>query len=704
MKQYCKKELEQYINSVSRETKKVTRTKKGNYYELVCSFDIETTSTYTANNEKFAFMYEWTFGIENYICYGRTWDSFLELIEVLIKKLKLGKNKRLAVYVHNLGFEFQFICKLFCWESVFALEERKPIKALTTGGIEFRCSYVLSGLNLALTAKNLTSHKMQKLTGDLDYKLVRHSETLLTEQELKYCEYDVKIVIAYIKEQLEEYKSITKLPMTNTGRVRSYVRNNCLYTSNNHHKTSYGRYSRYRKLMTELTLDECTYKQLKQTFQGGFTHANYRYVGKLLENVHSIDFTSSYPTVMLAEYFPMSKPIKVKNIQQEKLLENFNNPHKGYMMYLHFTNIRSIVSEMYISEHKCIELKNPTVNNGRIFQAEKVVYPATDIDFKILQKCYVWESLRISNVYKFYMDYLPLPIIKSIIKLYQDKTTLKGVEGQENEYLKSKGMLNSVYGMCVTDIVKDESTYTNEWGTSKADVSEQIQKYNESKNRFLYYPWGVWVTAYARKNLWNGILNIGSDYIYSDTDSIKFVNYEKHKKYIDWYNNNITKKLYAMCDFYKLDKNSIEPMTIKGKKKPLGVWDYEGKYKYFKTLGAKRYMYYDDELHITIAGLSKKQGASYLLEKNNHDIQKVFENFNNSMYIPASKTGKNTHTYIDDEREMIVKDYTGKLLHVKSLSSIHLEECDFTLELSKQYISFLAGFINGYKETGVKYE
>lgn len=704
MKQYIKKELEQYINSVSRETKKVTRTKKGNYYELICSFDIETTSTYTTNKEKFAFMYEWTFGIENYICYGRTWDSFLELIEVLIEKLKLSKNKRLAVYVHNLSFEFQFICKLFCWESVFALEERKPIKALTTKGIEFRCSYVLSGLNLALTAKNLTSHKMEKLVGDLDYKLVRHSNTPLTEQELKYCEYDVKIVIAYIKEQLEEYQSITKLPMTNTGRVRSYVRNNCLYTSSNHHKTSYGRYSRYRKLMTELTLDECTYKQLKQTFQGGFTHANYRYVGKILQDVHSIDFTSSYPTVMLAEYFPMSKPIKVTNIKQEKLLENFNNPHKGYMMYLHFTNIRSVVNEMYISEHKCIELKNPIVNNGRIFQAEKVVYPATDIDFKILQKCYVWEKLQISNVYEFYMDFLPLPIIKSIIKLYQDKTTLKGVEGQENEYLKSKGMLNSVYGMCVTDIVKDESTYTDEWGTSKADTSEQIQKYNESKNRFLYYPWGVWVTAYARKNLWNGILNIGNDYIYSDTDSIKFVNYEKHKKYIDWYNNNITKKLYTMCDFYKLDKSSIEPMTIKGKKKPLGVWDYEGKYKYFKTLGAKRYMYYDDSLHITIAGLSKKQGTNYLLEKNNHDIQKVFENFNDSMYIPASKTGKNTHTYIDDEREMIVKDYTGKLLHVKSLSSIHLEECDFTLELSKQYISFLAGFMNGYKETGVKYE
>lgn len=704
VEQYNKEKLVQYINylNVSRETIKVTKTKKGAYYELACSFDIETTSTYTQEKEKVAFMYEWTFGIEDYICYGRNWETFLELIATLKKKLKLG-SKRLCVYVHNLGYEFQFMRKHFEWENVFSLEERKPIRALTTSGIEFRCSYILSGLNLALTAKNLTSTKIKKLVGDLDYKLVRHSDTQLTDQELKYCEYDVKIVIAYIREQLGEYGSITKLPMTNTGRVRSYVRNACLYSKGNHHKTSYGKYSRYRKLMSELTLNEETYLQLKQTFQGGFTHANYKYVGKVINDVHSIDFTSSYPTVMLAEYFPMSRPIKITGGSQTGLLKQFDNPRKGFMFYLHLEKVQSTKEEMYISEHKCLELSKPVLNNGRVYQAEHLVFPCTDIDYKIIKNCYKWESMRISNVYTFYMDYLPLPIIKSIIKLYQDKTTLKGVQGMESEYLKSKGMLNSVYGMCVTDIVKDEAVYLENWETTKADVSKQIETYNNSKNRFLYYPWGVWVTAYARKNLWNGILNIGSDYIYSDTDSIKFINYEKHKKYIEWYNRSITNKLYAMCDFYNLDKASIEPMTIKGKKKPLGVWDYEGKYKYFKTLGAKRYMYYDDELHITIAGLSKKQGVKYLLE-NNKTIEDVFNNFNNEMYIPAFATGKNTHTYVDNEYELVVKDYQGNNRVVKTLSGIHLEECEFTLSLSNQYSSFLKQFAQGYLMKGVKYE
>ena len=67
---------------------------------------------------------------------------------------------------------------------------------------------------------------------------------------------------------------------------------------------------------------------------------------------------------------------------------------------------------------------------------------------------------------------------------------------------------------------------------------------------------------------------------------------------------------------YGIPLELASPKTIKGIEKPLGVWDYEGNYSRFKTLGAKRYMYeIDNDIHITVAGVSKKSGSEYLKYK-----------------------------------------------------------------------------------------
>src|SRR5690606_19419044 len=124
----------------------------------------------------------------------------------------------------------------------------------------------------------------------------------------------------------------------------------------------------------------------------------------------------------------------------------------------------------------------------------------TDVDYGIMKQCYEWDSVEIGVCRYAHKNYLPKPIIESILELYEKKTTLKDVEGSEVEYLLSKGMLNAIYGMCVTDIVKDNAIYKgDDWGIEKVDIDSEIDDYNTSKKRFLYYAWGVWVTAYARK-------------------------------------------------------------------------------------------------------------------------------------------------------------------------------------------------------------
>lgn len=683
--------------------KEINTNKKVTYLNIESAFDIETTS-YISNGEKSAFMYIWMFGmgLGKEIFYGRTWEEFLDLCERLQHYFGLNENRRLVIYIHNLGYEFQFMCKYFNWENVFAINERKPIKALCSYGIEFRDSYILSGYSLANTAKNLTTHKVRKMEGDLDYSLIRHQSTQLTEKELGYCSNDIEIILAYINEQIAQYEDITKIPLTNTGRVRKYVKDACYYTSSNHRKSNRGKYQRYRQIMSDLTLDKATYIQLKRAFMGGFTHSNPNHTGKTLENVSSIDLTSSYPTVMLADKFPMSraKELNITTVEELK---------KAMSLYclvfdLKLEGLRNTLKyESYISESKCFKMVKPVINNGRVYDAEMIQTTITDVDFNIIEKVYEWDKISIANVRGFVKAYLPKSIIESILNLYQDKTTLKGVEGKEVEYLLSKGMLNSVYGMCVTDVVKDEHVFNETWGIERVDVDEKIDEYNKSKNRFLFYPWGIWVTAYARRNLWTAILNIGDDYIYSDTDSIKMLNFDSHKEYVEKYNKHIGKKLADMMEHYKLNVELLAPKTIQGKAKPLGIWEFEGNYSHFKTLGAKRYLVKENgEFHLTVAGLSKKNGINHMVNICGGDTEQVFNIFNDDLYIPANKTGKMTHTYIDTEKEMFVVDYDGVQERVLTLSGIHLEPCDFTLSISEQYNQFLRAISSGYIFTGMK--
>lgn len=211
--------------------KTIKTNKQISYYNIPCAFDIETTSITKSstldNEEKYAFMYIWQLSINGVKMYGRTWDEFLEVYQELVDHFQTHENRRLVIYVHNLSFEFQFIRKLLTWSKVFAMDKRKPIQAITIDGIEFRCSYILSGFSLAKLGDQLQRYKVSKKVGDLDYSKIRHSKTPLTEKELGYCFSDIEVVESYIRECIENEGDITRIPLTKTGYVRNYCRNRC---------------------------------------------------------------------------------------------------------------------------------------------------------------------------------------------------------------------------------------------------------------------------------------------------------------------------------------------------------------------------------------------------------------------------------------------------------------------------------------------
>lgn len=393
---------------------------------------------------------------------------------------------------------------------------------------------------------------------------------------------------------------------------------------------------------------------------------------------------------MVAKKYPMSKAELIQIESKDQFEDNLQL--YCCLFDVEFSGIVSkSLADHPLSRSKCHGIVNAFEDNGRIVRADLLYTTLTEQDFYILRDFYEWDSMRVFNFRRFQKGYLPTPFVKAILKLYEEKTTLKGIAGKEVEYLLSKGMLNACFGMAVTDIVRPEIIYNGDWTTEAADLAEQIEKYNKAFRRFLFYPWGVWVTAHARRALFTGISEFNTDYIYSDTDSIKVINADKHKDYFTRYNRNIITELEFACNVHGIDPAAIRPKTIKGIEKPLGVWDDEGQYNAFKTLGAKRYLTLKNgELSLTVSGLNKKIVVPYLKAQYG-DFAAIFDAFNDGLYIPKGQTGKNIHSYLDYKMQGIVTDYTGKAGEYNELSGVHLEAADYSLSIGKNYIEYLKG-------------
>lgn len=471
------------------------------YWKIVFAFDIETTSftekpTKQDHNDKRGLMYVWQLAINGRVIVGREWNEFLTVINRIVEVLQVDLHHRILIYVHNLSFEFGWIYKFFDWHKVFSIQKRKPIYALTESGIEFRCSYILTNYSLENLGKQLHKYKVEKQK-DFDYSLIRTPVTKLTAEELKYAIYDCLVVSAYVKEQIESEKFIYKIPLTCTSYCRRFVRKNCLYGE---YRTWKKQYRKYRALMNSLQItDMDEYMQLKRAFQGGFTHAAQRFSTFTVQDVDSYDFTSSYPYCLLSEEYPMStgRLIDASKLSQEE----FEKYMKLYccVFDVRFHNLKpKFQYESYIPAYKCFMKVGAIENNGRIYSADQVVCTLTSVDMEIVSFAYTFDYMEVSNLRVYKKGYLPLEIIQSIIKLYTDKTTLKGVVGKETEYQVSKGLLNSVYGMMVTDIVREEIIFKDqEWSTKQPDEDKEIEKYNNSRRRFLFYPWGVFCQRHS---------------------------------------------------------------------------------------------------------------------------------------------------------------------------------------------------------------
>lgn len=654
---------------IARNYSKRKKSDKTLFRNCMCAFDIETT--YLDDVEQ-SIMYIWQFAVMDlrngniWYCFGRTWEQFTKLLDSFYHE-----GITILVWVHNLSYEFQFMRHWlpFQKDKIFALKSRKVVRA-DIDGVQFRCSYIQTNKSLdAFTRDMGVVH--QKLSGvEFDYSKKRYPWTEMTAEELQYCCNDVVGLLEAMRVRMRmENDTLYSLPLTSTGYVRRLAKE--AMRKFNH------------KQLQAMMCDVDVYKLLRLEFRGGDTHANRYHVNKILENVASYDRASSYPDVMLNYRFPMSAftPRMITDIGE--LEKKCQIRDCCFIAVFTITNLQQrdiYYGAPYLSLNKAVEISGQVVDNGRILSANKAVYVFNDIDWKIVKSEYVGE-VEISQVYIAKYGYLPQAFRDLVIDLFHKKTSLKNVDGQELNYMRSKELINSLYGMCAQNPVKPDVIYMDEPDQAFTledivDIGEKLEKYN--KKAFLLYAWGCWVTAWARLKLKEMINIVGDNFVYCDTDSVKFLVRDDYKRIvarIEEYNQGL-KELSISNKGYADDKKGITHY--------LGVYEYEETYKQFKTLGAKKYAYtrQDGTFKITIAGVPKKAGAREMGTIENFNVGFVFRN-----------SGKLESVYNDSDYGTYYTDDSSEH-RIEIRSNVVLRESTYEIGLSLEYMYLLASVGN----------
>ena len=643
--------------------------RKREYSTRIITFDTETTS-YKKGDEYRATLYLWQAcnGATEWTCYGRDYASMNRYFK---RVAEANAGAWQVIFIHNLGFDFEFLRNLdYDWE-VFARTRHKPIFARCEAlKIEIRDSYTYFHKSLDRLGEDLKlSHR--KLTG-YNYDLIRHSQTPLTQDELDYGNEDVVTLFCAIEKELKQYKHVCKLPYTQTGKVRRVVMKKVLY-----HK---------RFDQSHLVPHSRGFFILQKAFLGGFTHANFKYAGDILENVDSDDLASSYPAVMISEKYPRGKFIKVSSLK------------KGYCHIIRVVlhDIVSAIDFPYLPTYSVIHAEGIEADNGKVWRAKRVEYIMTDVDYAIVRKCYNIGKIELLEIYASKAGYLPKPFVEYVLDLYEAKTTLKGVEGREEDYAIAKEYVNSLYGMTVTNNVRDEIEFFDVWSKhdlTREEVDAKLTKMREGGQERLAYQWGVFVTAYGRRNLFRPLYETKGECVaYVDTDSLKtvFETAEQRERFRDVLrrlNEEQVKHIDEALKAQGIDPQRARPRNAKGKECQIGVFDYEGQYTKFRTWGAKKYAYEKDgKQGVTVSGLGKGIAVT-------DPSYSGVEDFTIGRTWSEEYSGRTVSTYCENMPHETLTDYLGNTMEVTDRFGVNIEKTTYTLGITDEYAHFV-----GYDE------
>ena len=604
----------------------------------------------------------WTISIRAYhhnICtlYGRHPSKMIETIQRIHDHMS---GQKTVVYFHNYSYDHTFL-RQFAYRLYgtpirqLNVKPQYPIYTEYANGLIIKDSLILAQRGLEKWAADLQVEH-QKEVGKWDYDRIRNQDTPLSQFELDYIEHDTLAGVECLDKTMEALeKNISSVPLTATGIPREQTRKR-------------GKKKAHEFFLSiALTLQQ--YKKFTKIFHGGYTHGNRHFVDTLItwdtfkDYIRCRDFCSSYPYVMCAMKFPMEKFTPIENCSWQFILDNKDDYAFAFKFIATNIELKSDREPMpALQFSKCEKTVNAILDNGRILAANYVEIYLSEMDLAVIMDQYTIKGKHICcEVEMAAKDYLPRWFTDYVFESFTNKTYLKG--GDAVLYSIAKALVNSLYGMTAQKSIREdiiENYLTGEF--LKQDPENEDERYAEyigKLSSILPYQWGCWVTSYAFYNV-HQLAKCCRVPLYMDTDSCYGVGWYMDK--VEAYNQHCKDLLRA---------NGYDAVIRDGREYWLGVAEHEGDkdtYYEFKYMGAKRYCgrcMKDKQLHITVAGVPKEDGAKCLKD----DINNLHPGF----VFDGKTTGKKTHVYFHNE---IYIDENGN----ETGDSISLIPCDYELD------------------------
>lgn len=649
----------EYSDLINPSGKKITKKSKP-LLTIGSGFDCETSRI--SNDSDISCVYIWQFSIGNYNFLCRDFKSIIRFLDELSLMIKqLHANATMIVFDANIKYEWSYFNGILsdCITDIFAKDKTTVCSFTYRENIKFQECLGVFGTSLSNLAKTYTT--TQKRKGDLNYNKVRNSNTHLTRKEVLYSVNDVAILSELTPVAIDMYiKRGFKIPLTQTGIVRQEVKT-CMLS----HKGDREKYiSEVEKIIGTKT-EYITFREM--LYSGGLTHSNYEYVGHVIRTPDSTpavkckDLTSAYPWAMNNFYFPSGSLIHSDNIRTTL-------GHKHYILKLTFSNIRSKSTHSTISEHKCVKLYNPVIDNGRVIRADKLTIWVNEIDLSNIKLIYDYDKTEctIDDMYYFTdSKRCNASMLKVMNDWYVKKTKLKPLTKDSHandpdyddnckEYMRLKQLINSCYGMLVTSLYFEKQTWKNN------EITTESINYDKAKETIFNPYIGYWVTARVRQRLIEVIAKFPDSIVQYDTDSLYYIPSSEIETEFNIINDEIYNQITKVCKHRELHD--------------LGQWDDDGSYTEFCGYGSKRYCgkHADGTYKITFAGANK------------NDIKTECKRLNMNMF-----------DYLKDfSIETCFSNKKGALHPLKSFVSGYYTVTDYNGNTCRQYITGYTTIVN----------